>query len=297
MKITWPTAVEILDYMAIFIRNFLTATKRNAAFGHYFAIGIALIGHVSLHAQTPLPRPVSVLFIGNSYTYYNNLPEICIGMAASTGKVLVTDQSTVGGYSLAQHLALPATIDKIKQGIPNYNQSKARTNWNYVVVQEHSTRPSFADSIVGRTFFADAHAMDSIIHAYNADTKTIFYQTWGRKNGDSSRCATMPSVCTYLGMDSLLAKNYQTIAMQQHAMLAPVGAVWRALREKFPAIELYNADQSHPSEAGSYAAACCFYAVIFREDPAKINYDYTLSAEVAAIIRRIVKEVVYNQMP
>ncbi|MDP1728293.1 MAG: T9SS type A sorting domain-containing protein, partial [Bacteroidota bacterium] len=60
--------------------------------------------------------------------------------------------------------------------------------------------------------------------------------------------------------------------------------------------ELYQSDESHPSLAGSYAAACCFYSSIFRTDPTQIKSDYGLNALEAVVIRNAVKTVFYDQM-
>ncbi|HTN18196.1 MAG TPA: PKD domain-containing protein, partial [Chitinophagaceae bacterium] len=65
---------------------------------------------------------------------------------------------------------------------------------------------------------------------------------------------------------------------------------------RFPGIELYDADESHPSQAGSYAAACCFYTALFRKNPIAISYNYTLSTADAADIRTAVKAVAYDSM-
>lgn len=72
-------------------------------------------------------------------------------------------------------------------------------------------------------------------------------------------------MCTYAGMDSLLHLRYMMMAEDNHAVVSPVGAVWNYIRANFPLIELYSPDESHPSVAGSYAAACCFYTSIFRK--------------------------------
>jgi hypothetical protein len=247
-------------------------------------------------AQSPLPRPLKVLFIGNSYTYYNHLPQLCAGIAASMSDVLITDQSTVGGYTLRQHVANANTQARIQEGTPDYTQSKARSSWDYVVLQEHSQLPSNPIETVEKDVFPYVHSLDSIIHVYNPDSKLIMYCTWGRKNGDASRCPDWPAVCTYTGMDSLLALRYAQMARVHHALLSPVGAVWKYIRDTYPAIELYTQDESHPSEAGSYAAACCFYTVLFKKDPALIPYNYTLSSSDAARIREAVKKVVYNHL-
>ncbi len=120
--------------------------------------------------------------------------------------------------------------------------------------------------------------------------------TWGRKNGDAQNCPNLPKVCTYLGMDNLLNARYRTMAQDNNAILSPVGAVWRYIRQNFPTIELYQADESHPSVAGTYAAACAFYTVIYRKDPTLITFNSTLSASVAQNIKNATKLVVYNNL-
>jgi len=241
--------------------------------------------NVAAIAQTPDVRPVNVLFLGNSYTYVNSLPQICVGVAASTGDVVAFDNYTPGGYSFQQHASDTNAIKMIKKG-----------GWNYVILQEQSQRPSATDQEVEMTVLPYAHFLDSLIHKYSPKAKTIFYMTWGRKNGDTSRCKTMVPVCTYFGMDSLTALRYTRMAKMNHADVSPVGAVWRYLRKNYPSMELYRPDESHPSEAGSYAAACCFYTVILKKSPAAIKYNYTLSKSDASNIRKAVKKIVFDNL-
>lgn len=86
------------------------------------------------------------------------------------------------------------------------------------------------------------------------------------------------------------------MAENNNAIVSPVGAVWRYIRENYPSIELYQADESHPSVAGSYAAACCFYTTIFRKNPLLISNNYSLPASLAANIRQAVKTVVFDNL-
>jgi hypothetical protein len=97
-------------------------------------------------------------------------------------------------------------------------------------------------------------------------------------------------------MDSLLNLRYRMMAEDNDAMLSPVGAVWHYIRENHPTIDLYQADESHPSVAGTYAAACCFYAALFRKDPTAITYTAGLPAADAAIIRASAKWVVFDNL-
>ncbi len=236
---------------------------------------------VSVFAQTKK----SALFLGNSYTYVNNLPQIIADVAASVGDTLLFDSNTPGGYTFQGHSTNTTSLNKIMLG-----------NWDFVMLQEQSQMPSFPLNEVQTDVFPYAHFLDSIINVYNPCVETMFYMTWGRKNGDASNCSFWPPVCTYEGMDSLLNLRYMMMADSNNAVVSPVGAVWKYIRQNYPLIELYQSDESHPSLAGSYAAACCFYTTIFRKNPLLITNDYTLPATDAANIRAAVKTIVYDNL-
>ena len=248
---------------------------------HLFFI-LSYICCFTIYAQSQSKR---ILFLGNSYTYVNNLPETLANAALSAGDTLLFDSNTPGGYTLEGHSTNPTSLSKISEG-----------GWDYVVLQEQSQRPAMPIGQVEIEVFPYARFLDSVINYHNPCGETIFYMTWGRKNGDASNCPLWPPVCTYLGMDSLLNLRYRMMADSNHAILSPVGAVWRYIRQNYPAFELYQSDESHPSVAGTYAAACSFYAAIFRNDPLKITYNSTLPASEAAEIRNAARLVVYNNL-
>ena len=227
----------------------------------------------------------NVLFIGNSYTFTFDIPQITANMASSVGDHLNYQTSAISGYSLLQHSTYTNTLNLIRQG-----------GWDYVVLQEFSQNPSQPLEWVEQNVYPYAQFLDGEINNYNSRAETIFYMTWGRRDGDTERCSYMPEVCTYIGMDDLTRERYMYMAEANHGIVSPVGAVWRYIRQNYPSIELYNADGSHPSEAGSYAAACSFYTTIFRKDPTNITYNFTLSSSDAEIIRNAAKQIVYNDL-
>ncbi|PLX05031.1 MAG: hypothetical protein C0595_01085 [Marinilabiliales bacterium] len=242
---------------------------------------IILLSFNELSAQSTK----SVLFLGNSYTAVNNLPQIIADVASSTGDSVIYDSNTPGGYTLEGHSSDANSISKIVSG-----------NWDFVVLQEQSQRPSLPDNQVEQDVYPYAHFLDSIISNNNSCTETVFYMTWGRKNGDASNCGWWPPVCTYSGMDSLLYLRYMIMTETNNAIVSPVGAVWKRIRSEYSDIELYMSDESHPSAAGSYAAACSFYTTIFRKNPLLIDYNFTLNSAEAENIRQVVKEVVFDNL-
>lgn len=226
-----------------------------------------------------------VLFIGNSYTGVNNLPQLTKDLSLSAGDTLIIDSHTPGGQTFQGHFSNVTVNSKIAQG-----------NWDFVVLQEQSQRPSFPDSQVESDVYPFARKLDSLVHQYNICGETIFYMTWGRKNGDAANCPFWPPVCTYSGMDSLLYLRYMQMAEDNNALVSPVGKLWNYLRENHPEIELYSSDESHPSLAGSYAAACSFYATIFKKSPDLISNDYGLNANEATLIRNAADIVVFDSL-
>ncbi|MQP24108.1 T9SS type A sorting domain-containing protein [Flavobacterium sp. LMO8] len=227
----------------------------------------------------------NVLFLGNSYTGVNNLPSLIKSVANSTNDDIIFDSNTPGGYTLQGHSSNTTSLNKIMQG-----------NCDFVVLQEQSQLPSFTLATVQTQVFPFATQLNNVIEQYNPCAETIFYLTWGRKNGDSSNCASWPPVCTYEGMDDLLLERYTTMTTDNEAIMAPAGAVWRYLRTSNPEIELYTSDNSHPSLAGSYAAAVTFYTTIFRKDPTLISFNSSLSVTDANNIKQAVKTVVFNNL-
>lgn len=226
-----------------------------------------------------------VLFIGNSYTGVNNLPQLIKNIALSTGDSLDYVAHTPGGRRLLNHSGDASLHSKIRS-----------RNWDYVTIQAQSQEPSWPIGQVQNEVFPHAKIICDSIRANNPCSMPLFYMTWGRKNGDSRNCANWPPVCTYSGMDSLLNLRYQTMAADNDALVSPVGAVWHYIRDSFPNIELYSSDGSHPSQAGSYAAACTFYSLIFQKDPTQISFKYTLEDSVLEQIRFAAKVVAYDSL-
>ncbi len=246
---------------------------------------LLLITVLPSRAQVMSSQTLHVLFLGNSYTYVNNLPQLVADMALSTGDTLIYDTNLQGGYTLQNHTNDGTSMNKIRQG-----------GFDYVVLQEQSQLPSFPINQVITGVFPFARMLHDTIQAYNECARTLFYMTWGRKNGDASNCAVWPPVCTYMGMDSLLRLRYLMMADSNQAEVSPVGAVWRYIRQQYPLIELYQTDESHPSLAGSYAAACSFYAAIFRKDPAGIAYDGGLDSVTALLLRQAASAIVFDSL-
>lgn len=248
-------------------------------------IGFFFIFQFSFSNSAQAQQSKHVLFIGNSYTQVNNLPQMVANVASSIGDTLYYEENTPGGCTFSQHCT-NQSMTLIQQG-----------GWDAVVLQEQSQLPSFPQSQVENECFPYAQRLVDSIYAHGWCTEPMFYMTWGRKNGDQQNAQFFSPLATYEGMDSLLYERYRQMASDNDASVCPVGRVWRRLRENYRTIELYQSDGSHPSVAGSYAAACAFYTMLFARNPEEITFDAGLDVDVAQSIRGVVRSVVYDSLP
>lgn len=199
---------------------------------------------------------LNVFFIGNSYTAYNNLPQLVSQMAAANGQVLMFYSHTPGGNTLEQHASNPMVINRL-----NSHQ------YDYVVLQEQSQKPSFPPAQVATEVLPFAESLVNEINATQNCAQAIFYMTWGRENGDQANCPFYPPLCTYEGMQQRLRESYLLMANDNNSLVSPVGAIWQQVRIADPTISLYTSDGSHPNIVGSFLAAHAFYGAFYHELP------------------------------
>ena len=187
--------------------------------------------------------PTRVLFIGNSYTYYNSLPQMVEELAQAAGQDMEFRAFTRGGATLLELELRPELRSLLSE------------KWDYVVLQEHSTQGFSA-------WNGELNVNDPIYFLQGArliaqrvnKAKIILYSTWARKNH--------PEFQPHLDYGYMLASR-EINATIAPATIAPVGRAWAAVRELPSAPELFVADGSHPTPAGSYLSACVLMRTIF----------------------------------
>lgn len=242
------------------------------------SVFIVFFCSIGIYAQSS-----RILFIGNSYTSVNNLPELVQQIYASINESVEVTVSAPGGYTFQQHCV--SSMNAIQSG-----------GYHYVVLQEQSQLPSFPEEQFMLESYPYAQQLCNAIKLYNPDAHIAFYMTWGRKNGDHQNCQYYQPLCTYEGMDSLLYERYMMMAEDNHTCISPVGAAWHFVRDHYPEIELYQSDESHPAYIGSYIAACCFYSLFTSRNPMDITWNGTLDDEMASKAKFAVKSVVYDSL-
>ncbi len=193
---------------------------------------------------------MNILFIGNSYTYYNDMPKIFEKLALENGKDVVVDFVTKGGRKLYENLVVE---DEYHQRIVGLCSEK---QYDVLFLQEQSY---FA--LVDYEKFLEG--LSGLMKLIGAD-RTVFYATWGRKEG----CPLLDELkLTRAEMGKKLEEAYQKAADALGAGLSPVGRAFQATCETAPELELYMPDLSHPSLLGSTLAALVHYRTVFGQLP------------------------------
>jgi hypothetical protein len=181
---------------------------------------------------------LNVLFIGNSHTYLNYMPQMLLALVNSEdrGFELAVDQCTGEGAGLEWHW----------KNLPSRNAIRKKP-WDYVVLQDRSGGP--LEEL--ESFTRHAGLLDEEIRKQNA--KTMLFLTWANRSRPDTQ--------------AVLANAYEMTAHNLHAALAPVGPAWEAIHRIDSGIELYHRDGRHANPMGSYLTACVFYSVIFDTSP------------------------------
>jgi len=227
-----------------------------------------------------------ILFLGNSYTAVNSLPEKVSSLALSLGDSVYFDSNTPGGFRLMNHATNTTTLAKISD-----------RNWDFVVIQAQSQEPSSRPAELATEVLPYAAILNDSIKSNFACTETVFYMTWGRKYGDQQNCETWPPVCTFLGMQQRLMAGYMAMAEQNGSTIAPVGLAWKQTMDNDPdsLINLYSTDNSHPSLAGTYLTACVMYATIFQKSPLGSQFFAGLPENEALFLQQMAGDVVLSE--
>jgi hypothetical protein len=201
-------------------------------------LAVTSCGGSGAPAEPPPVTPTTyrVLFIGNSLTYFNDLPATVARLAGSAN--ITIHVASVAGPNLA-------LIDHV-EGHSNAPDVIGQGGWNYVVLQQG---PS-ALSLSRDTLLLAARLLATQIQAVGA--RTALLMVWP----ESNRFAVFDDV----------RDSYRAAAADVGGLFLPAGEAWRAAWVTDPQLPLYGPDGYHPSELGTYLAALVVYEGITGND-------------------------------
>jgi hypothetical protein len=184
---------------------------------------------------------LKVLFVGNTFTARNNVPGMIESLASAHGREFEPRLISVGGASLRTHWNKGEAQKYIRDG-----------NFNYVVLQEQSTLPVKNAA----RMHENVRLFDELIKSSGA--QTVLYLTWARQHAPQSQ--------------KTITDAYTSIGHELGAMVVPVGVVWERFLSEHKSPVLHDKDKSHPTLAGSYLAACTFFAMLFGAGAADMKW-------------------------
>jgi hypothetical protein len=210
----------------------------------------------------PLPR--RILFIGDSFTYFQNgiyTHFEKLAAAANPPIAVTADKSVFGGAFLHRLWDLMEPVKAINAA-----------SHDVVVLQEDIPETTVAD-------FRE-YAAKFVAEVRKNRARPVLFMAWAYPR---------------LGWISMaeIARAHRDAARELNVDVAPVGLAWQQASKERPAMNFYAPDREHPSIYGTYLATSVVFATIYSRDPSGIGYVPSgVTSEEAAFLQRIAWQTV-----
>ena len=231
--------------------------------------------------------PASVIYIGNSFFYYNNGIHSMVGNMASEGTKglkLRSSLVTIGGSGLDWH------------DVESYFRPNGIGKYSFVGNNEVVFNPP------GGKLFEVAVMMDCSQCPVHPTLKAIFTE-YAKKHSDTVRKhGAMPVFFMSWAyqdapeMTQTLADAYTLAGNANQALVIPAGLAFARSIAKRPDVYLYVADKRHPSPEGSYLAAATTYAALFNKSPVGLKFSASIKPDVAAHLQQVAWDTVQQYL-
>lgn len=225
-------------------------------------------------------KTTKVLFIGNSFTYYNDIPTLFGQIATAAGEKVVVESVTRGAWTLTKFA--DATDEYGKQVD---EKLRATNDYDVVVLQEQSTRPLTSYD----AFLAAAQSLKAKIDETQTSCSVVLYATWGYPEEANNRKITVPE------MGDILREKYDGVAAALGVKVSYVGDAFSTVYTNNPELNLYHTDNRHPSYAGSYLSACVHVATILNCDPTLSTFNGELDTATATLLKNVAYDTVFKK--
>lgn len=176
---------------------------------------------------------MKILFLGNSHTYYNAMPQLVQELFVAMGQKAHVTMLAVGGKNLSYHATSASAPFNIRYG-----------EYDIVVAQDK------AGNFDAATFFEGAKAIKNMVD--ESGSAFYLYMPWTARD---NRAAQLD-----------MTDAYQRFCSANKCFFAPVGEVFSRMLQSPYADMLYREDGSHATLFGSYVAAVTiFYTITGRK--------------------------------
>lgn len=250
-----------------------------------FLLTISLILNVYFSIASDTTK---VLFIGNSFTAVENVPDLVKGMALAAGMEMEIIAHTPGGISVGDvsqgaqaHMNNPYVYELIRD-------HKA----DYIVLQDNQGRfvdsNGFPPTNLSQVVAGHLKIRDSMRY-HNNCSRMILFAGWALKNGwqdigNGEQCIKN------------IYKNYLALNEDADEIIAPIGIAWLRSMTQLPGVDLWSLDEAHQSYAGAYLTAATIFTSIYRINTEQVDFPAQLDSTTARVLRQISYETVTDSI-
>lgn len=259
---------------------------------------------------------VNVLFIGNSLTYYHDMPKMVEEMLNEKVLNYNVEQAAFPGMTLNSHLNNIIykregdnifTIRKSEFEITETEKIISSRSWDLIIIQE-APDMLLSKELVNELVQSDIEKIRLLNP--NKNCKYIFFNTWipkvasypiksiclpksdfdsvkfpvNKLNPDEKFCSE--EVLNEKEHLRILNEALNQINLKQKMIISNHPNIHFNTRNKYPEIQLYD-DDYHPSKTGSFLNACIFYKIIADKSPTRLNFNASLDEKTASLLKRI----------
>ena len=226
--------------------------------------------------------PRSILWVGNSFFYYNNSMHNYLGRLVRAADAKMGHRSssvTISGSGFDWHdmesYFRPNGIGKYSFVADNQVRfNKLDKLFDAVIMSDCSQCPVHPQ--LKSVFHEYAKKQSDIVRKHGA--APMFMMTWAYKDKPE--------------MTAQLAEAYTVAGNDNDALVIPAGLAFAKAISKKPDLEFYQPDKRHPTAIGTYLAAATAYASIYRKSPVGNTYIADIDAETAKFLQAVAWETV-----
>jgi len=238
-------------------------------------------------------EPVKVLFLGNSFTNANNTPELVKSFSESAGVPMIVQARMPGGCYVKYEPQGPfahANNEEVYAMIRS-------TKWDYLVIQDNQgffvgpVESEFAP--IGHVTEGHAQLRDSLLQV-NPCAKVILFSGW--VDAYPMEWAPELGLATAQEANTRVFQRYQYLNEDIDQIIAPIGIAWNYVLDSMTSVNLFSADNSHPSYEGSYLAAATIFTTITRKKTTTALFNGTLSPALAMKMKEYAYKAVLENL-
>jgi len=271
---------------------------------------IIILAFTITNAKFQKPQPseeLNVLFIGNSLTYFYNMPQTLQKMLNETDPNIKIDKIANPGQSLSGHLSDIITSrtengvrvrKKVNGEITETEKKIKEKKWDIIILQTGTVGVLIPEN---REIKVNKAISDIKKLVNNPNCEFILFNTWPSKKEypkqycypsrfidksiEKDKCCS-PTIANLEQEIELINSSYSSVAEKNGLLKSDNGTKFYKVLTEYPEVEIYD-DESHPNKYGSFLNACIFYQMLTRRKASDLKYSGEIEPETAELLKKI----------